>query len=234
MTHTEAVEKMAVERYLLDELDSAAREDFEEHMFACPDCALDARVATVFIDEAKVELREVAPGRPELKDPGKTEKRRNHWFFWFRPAFAIPIFAALVMVIGYQNLVTLPSLRKTTDQPAILPVAPLSGATRGSTRTTVAADRAQGLSVPVDIPVDPAIGSFTSYSFEIHNSQGKLAWTGTVPAPSQSSSSDLQFSIAMPGRMLNNGAYSVSISGISSQGEKTPIENYVFNLVLTK
>lgn len=232
MTHNEAVEQMAVERYLLGELDSHAREDFEEHMFGCSDCALDARVATVFIDEAKAELRAIAPGQPELKDHGKTEKRRDHWFFWFRPAFAIPVFAALVMVVGYQNLITFPALRSAADQPDVAPVAGLSGATRGGERVTVAADRAHGIAVPVDIPLDPAIGTFASYSFEIRNPQGKLTWTGTVAAPAQSASGDLQFSIAMPGRALSNGTYALSISGISSQGKKTPIENYAFNLVL--
>ncbi|MGH9560390.1 MAG: anti-sigma factor family protein, partial [Terracidiphilus sp.] len=39
MNHTEAVEQMTVEQYLLGELDGSAREDFEEHLFNCPECA---------------------------------------------------------------------------------------------------------------------------------------------------------------------------------------------------
>jgi anti-sigma factor RsiW len=234
MTHHEAIEQMAVERYLLGELDSTAREDFEEHMFECPDCALDARVATVFMDEAKAELRDIAPDQPRMGETAKSEKRRNHWFFWFRPVFAIPVFAALVMVIGYQNLVTIPAVRNAADQPVVAPVAPLSGATRGGARATVVADRTHGISVPVDIPVDPAIGTFNAYSFEIHDPQGRHAWAEVVAAPAQNSSGDLQFSIAMPGRILSDGTYSVAISGVGSHGEKTPIENYVFNVALTK
>jgi len=47
MNHDEAVEQMAVERYLLGALDPGAQEEFEEHMFGCPECALDSRVTKV-------------------------------------------------------------------------------------------------------------------------------------------------------------------------------------------
>lgn len=234
MNHNEAVEQMAVERYLLGELDSDAREDFEEHMFGCPECALDARVATVFIEEAKAQLGEVAPSQPELKGAGQKEKGRTHWFSWLRPAFAIPVFAALLLTIGYQNLITFPALRQAAGEPAVIPVAPLSGVTRGDMRTIVVADRAHGIAVPVDIPLDPAIGSFSSYSFELYNPQGRLAWSGSIPAPAQRSAGDLQLSIVMPGKMLKDGTYSVSISGTGAHGESTPIERYVFNVALTK
>jgi Putative zinc-finger len=234
MNHSEAVEQMAVERYLLGELNADAREDFEDHMFGCPECALDTRVATIFIEEAKTELGKVAPSQPEVKSAATKEKGRSHWSLWLRPAFAAPVFAALVMVIGFQNLVTLPSLRKSATQPAIIPVAPLSGVTRGGNRTTIAADRVHGISVPVDIPLDPGIGTFVSYSFELYDPQGKLAWSGTIPAPAQSFTGDLQFSFVVRGGMLKNGTYRVSISGSGTHGETTPIENYVFNVALTE
>ena len=234
MNHNEAVEQMTVERYLLGELDADAREDFEEHMFCCPECALDSRVATVFIEEAKAELGKVAPIQPEVKGTGKREKGRSRWSICWRPAFAAPVFAALLMVIGYQNLVTLPGLRNAASQPAVVPVAPLSGAARGEMRTTVVADRARGIAVPIDIPLDPGMGTFVSYSFELYNPQGKLAWSGTIPAPAQGSAGDFELSLVMPGGMLKDGVYSVSISGTGAHGESTPIERYAFNLVVTK
>jgi hypothetical protein len=234
MQHNEAVEQMTVERYLLGELDADAREDFEEHMFGCSECALDARVATAFIEEAKVELGKVAPSQPEVKDAGKREKDRNRWFSWWRPTFAAPAFATLVMVICYQNLVTLPVLRKAACQPTVIPTAPLSGGTRGEMHTIVVADRARGIAVPVDIPLDPGIGTFVSYSFEVYNPQGKLAWSSTIPAPAQGSTGDFELSLVMPGGMLRDGTYSVSISGTGAHGESTPIEHYAFNIAVTK
>lgn len=233
MNHNEAVEQMAVERYLLGELDSDAREDFEEHMFSCPECALDARVATVFIEEAKAELGRVAPSQPEAKKTGKSEKHRNLWFDWFRPAFAVPVFAALLIVIGYQNMVTFPALRKSASEPAVVPVALLSGATRGETHATVVADHARGVAVPVDIPLDPAIGTFSSYSFRVYSPQGSLSWSDSVPAPAKNMTGDLQLSIVIPGKILRNGTYSIAVAGIGAHGENTPIEQFAFNVALT-
>jgi hypothetical protein len=234
MDHNEAMKSMAVERYLLGELDPGARQEFEEHMFDCPECALDSRVAEAFIEEAKIQLGEIAPGQPEVKPAGRGNKNQTDWFGWLRPAFVVPVFAALMLVICYQNLVTLPALRSAASSPSVVPVAPFAGATRGNARTTVAADRAQGIALPVDIPLDPALGAFVSYSFELSNPQGKLAWTATIPAPAQASGSDVQFSIVMPGRMLEDGTYSVSISGIKSNGNRMPIENYAVDIALSK
>ena len=45
MDHQEAVRQKATERYLLDELDPELRDQFEEHLFDCQDCALDVRAA---------------------------------------------------------------------------------------------------------------------------------------------------------------------------------------------
>lgn len=234
MHHGEVVEQMTVERYLLGELDADARDDFEEHMFSCQECALDTRVAALFIDEAKAELGQMAPVRPGLKGDSRQEKTRGRWFSLWRPAFAAPVFAALAAVICFQNLVTLPGLRNAAGRPAVIPVAPLSGATRGETSATVIADRAHGLSVPIDIPLDPALGAFVSYSFEIHDPQGKLAWATAIPAPARKSAGDFELSLVLPGEMLRDGVYSVSISGTGTHGDSTPIEHYSFNIAVTK
>jgi hypothetical protein len=233
MNHNQAVEQMAVERYLLGELDGGAREEFEEHLFDCHECALDSRVATMFIEEAKTQLAEIPAVEPERKLAIRGEKVRSNWFGWLRPAFATPVFAALLVVIGYQNLVTFPALRSAANQPSVVPVATLAGATRGGSHATVVADREHGVSLPVDLPLDPALGNFASYSFELHNSQGKLVWSGSLPAPAQHSPGDLQLSVVLPGKMLSNGTYSISISGTGAHGERTPIENYTFDVTLT-
>jgi anti-sigma factor RsiW len=228
MNHNEAVEQMVVERYLLGDLDTGTRDDFEEHLFSCPECALDTRVATAFIEEAKAQLGELAPAQPKVKEAGKPEKGRGFWFLAWRPAFAAPVFAALAVVIGYQNLVTIPTLSKAVGQPQIVPIAPISGAARGGTHPSVAADRAHGISLPVDIPLDPALGTFVSYSFAIHDPQGKQAWSA------QGSTGDFELSLVIPGGILKDGAYSVSISGVGVHGEVTPIEEYAFNVTATQ
>ena len=234
MNHNEALEQMVVERYLLNELAPDAREDFEEHMFGCQECALDTRVVTMFVEEMKAQLGKTAPSRPGVKDAGKSAKARTFWSSWWRPIFATPVFAALLLVIGYQNLVTFPALRNSANQPSVVPVAPLSGATRGAARTKINADRAHGVSLPLDIPLDPGIGSFVSYSFALSDSTGKLVWTGSIQAPHQGLAEDMQLSLVIPGKILETGGYALSISGVGPDGKRTSIENYVFDVSLTR
>jgi anti-sigma factor RsiW len=47
MDHQEAVRQNATEKYLLDELDPELRDQFEEHLFDCQDCALDVRAGAM-------------------------------------------------------------------------------------------------------------------------------------------------------------------------------------------
>ena len=58
MDHHEAVRQKATERYLLDDLDAEERDQFEEHLFDCQDCALDVRAGAMFVDQTKVVLAE--------------------------------------------------------------------------------------------------------------------------------------------------------------------------------
>ena len=71
MDHSEAVEQMLAERYLLNELPPEMRDAFEEHMFDCPECAFDMRAGAAFIDEAKLQL----PGL--TVEPGTASSARS-------------------------------------------------------------------------------------------------------------------------------------------------------------
>src|SRR6266481_4099882 len=53
MTHQEAVDTLAVERYLLDEMSDEHRQTFEEHYFQCETCADDLRIATAMLQGAR-------------------------------------------------------------------------------------------------------------------------------------------------------------------------------------
>ncbi len=233
MNHSEAIKEMAAERYLLDELAPDVRDAFEEHMFDCAECALDIRSGSAFIGEAKAQLPKIGLGSPAANKTVLPRERDKQWFAWLRPAFAVPVMATLLVVVGYQNLVTLPALHKSIDQPRIVQVAPLYGATRGGSHATITADRVNGIALPVDLPLESA-ANYTSFSFELSNAQGKPVWTNSVQAPAQSANADLQLSIVLPGGMLANGTYTLTVSGIGSQGERNAIGRYVFDVVLSK
>src|ERR1700691_2710648 len=84
MEHSQAVEQMAAERYLLNELTPDAREAFEEHVFDCPDCAMDLRAAVAFVDEAKAQLPALTDPLPARPSTGaiKAKGKRDQWFSW--------------------------------------------------------------------------------------------------------------------------------------------------------
>ncbi|MGA2888077.1 MAG: zf-HC2 domain-containing protein [Terracidiphilus sp.] len=234
MDHGEAVEQMLAMRYLLDELTPEAREAFEEHFFDCSECALDLRAGAAFMQEAKAQLPELTGAlhtssrKPKLNNP---TVKRDWWLSWTRPAFAAPVFATLLLVLGYQNLVTYPALRAMADQPRLLSWAPLHGATRGGDPLAVTADRQHGVALPVDLPPQPSAGAYASFSFDLVDPQGKLVWTGVAAAPTENDSQRL--TLAIPGAMLRDGTYTVKVSGVAAHGERTVIDQYIFNIHLT-
>src|SRR5258705_5950403 len=52
VTHQEAVDTLATERYLLDDITGADRQAFEEHFFSCEVCADDLRTASAMLQGA--------------------------------------------------------------------------------------------------------------------------------------------------------------------------------------
>jgi hypothetical protein len=56
MVHDEAVGILAVEQYLLEELNPKLRNEFEDHLSKCQECALDLWAAATFLKHAKVIL----------------------------------------------------------------------------------------------------------------------------------------------------------------------------------
>jgi len=236
MDHSEAIQQMISERYLLGELTPEMRDAFEEHLFDCPECALDLCAGTAFVEEAKAQLPELSRALPARGSGRAREPREKQawWFHWLQPAIALPVFASLLVVIGYQNLVTYPGLRATASQPQLLPWAPLHGATRGGAPQALKADSRHGVVLPVDLPPQPSQGAYTSYRFELYDPQGKLAWSSVVAAPADSEGDGQRLSLVIPGAMLRNGAYSLTVSGTGVRGDETTIDRYAFDLHLIR
>ncbi len=56
MDHRDALQRSAVERYLLAELSPAERDEFEEHFFDCAECTSDLKTTAAFLDGARAEF----------------------------------------------------------------------------------------------------------------------------------------------------------------------------------
>ncbi len=230
MDHSEAVELMATERYLLGEMTPEQREAFEAHFFECYECALDVRAEAAFLKEAEAQLPEMTRSVPVAEWPAsaKTETKRRDWFGWMRPAWAVPVFAALLVVIGYQNLATIPGLRSAADAPRVAPWSTLHVGTRAGAHTTVMADRKAGAVLLIDVPND---GSYSSFGFALENPQGKQIWIETVKAPA---GGDGTMSLLIPGGGLQEGAYTLTIAGINPQGSRTELERQTLDVRLNE
>jgi Putative zinc-finger len=248
MNHSEAIQQMATERYLLDELSPNLRDAFEEHMFDCPKCALDVRTAAAFVQEAKIQLPELtsqiagSPVPSSSRSKGDAAKEKKPW--WFRmwqpvfanPTFAAPVFATLLAIVGYQNLVTVPALRSEVNQPRLASTVFLHSGSRGSAHVPVKVDRKQGAALLIDTP--PRNG-YASFFFELRDPQGKLAWSIADPiaAPQnngqESGAVDGTLSLAITGDALHDGAYTLVVSGVTPGGERTEIERHMLDFHVT-
>ncbi|MGB8581290.1 MAG: zf-HC2 domain-containing protein [Candidatus Sulfotelmatobacter sp.] len=222
MDHSEASRLMASEKYLLDELSPTEIEEFEEHLFGCHDCAMDVRAGSVFLEQGKAELA----SSPANARHVPAEVRPSRGFSWWRAAFAVPAMAILLLVVGYQNLVTYPALKGALAEnraPRILPAAALvSSATRGTEPTTIEVRAGQPFLLPLDIQPQ---NSYESYVIELQNPAGVVQWS--LPVSSQLVKNTL--TIGAPG-VDKAGRYEVIVLGRNANGETSEIGRYPFDL----
>jgi hypothetical protein len=218
MDHSEAVRLMATERYLLGELSPEMREDFEEHFFECQECAFDIRAGAALIREAKHQLDAPVPASA-VASPIPARPRRD-WFAWWKPAFSAPAFAALLLVVVYQNFATIPFLRSAARQPRLAPWATLHVGTRDGAPLPVMANHKSGAVLLIDVPDTAA---YSSFAFALEDPQGKQFWTETIQA-STAQSGPQTLSLLIPGIGLQPGSYTLTITGITAQGSRTQLE----------
>jgi len=225
MDHAEALQQKATERYLLDELDPEVKDQFEEHLFDCQECALDVRAAAMFVEQSKIVLGEppVATVRVPVPAPAKPG-----WLVsLFRPALAMPVLAVLVAVVGYQNLVSYPRMTAALSQPQVGPYASLNISTRGPVKTPVTVTAGEGFNLLVTIPPDMA---YSAYILQLHNPAGGLKWSRKIPA----SSPDDTRSIFIPGAGLEQGTYVLTVNGVTAAGQSSSLGNYPVELQIQK
>ena len=221
MDHDDAVRQKATERYLLNELDPELRDQLEEHLFDCQDCALDVRAAAMFVEQSKVILAEpVAQSTAKEQVPAPA---KAGWFAWLRPAFAVPVLAVLLAVIAYQNFVTYPKLTAAANLPQIGPWASVNVSTRGTDTIAIKTHANEGFGLLVNLPPQ---SEFASYAVDLYNPAGKLEWSGQLSA----TSADESRQIYIPGRNRFPGSYTLAVRGLNAAGESKEISRHSIDL----
>lgn len=222
MDHAEATRQMMVERYLLGELSPNEQEAFEEHFFACEECALDVRTEAAFLDHSKVVLS--APIQETRSN--RTEKQTSRWQTWLRPAIVLPIVVVLAGLLSYETLVKIPRIQRSAaeaESAQILPALSLINvATRGGEQAELTLQKGQSFLIFVDIPAD---NHFSSYSAEMIDGTGRSVWS----LPMTSGAAKDTVSIQIQGQQ-NSGTYTLVIRGVGSDAHTTEIERLPFEL----
>jgi hypothetical protein len=178
MDHSEAIRIKAAEQYLLGELSSDAREQFEDHFFGCQECTMEVRVGAAFIDNARDAFR---AERDSVPAQGPEAHR---WFDLFlRPTFAVPALALLALVVTYQSTIVIPhlktSLAEATAPQAIPAFSLITENSRGGNPETIHAPRNKPFIIYIDIPPDKL---FLFYNCELQTESGNLEFALRVPA----------------------------------------------------
>ena len=176
MTHQEALDGLASERYLLDEMSEVERFEFEEHYFDCAECAEDVRLGEM----VRLEARRSGPA---MANPQASRAAvvltSPKW--WRRPMVAAPwaVAATLAMVVGYQSLVTVPGLRGAAGSQSIEPVM-LRGATRGAATTITIAPGQRFVALSADLLTPP---QSSSLAYEILDANRSAVASGRSSVP---------------------------------------------------
>jgi hypothetical protein len=179
MTHQQALDGLASERYLLDEMTEVERFEFEAHFFDCADCAEDVRLGEMIRQEARRAGPAMAAGDTAVGRPAVVLTSAK---WWRRPMVAAPWAAAatLALVAGYQSLVTVPGLRDAVAPQSIEPVM-LRGATRGAATTVTIARGQRFVALSADLMTPPQSSTLT---YEILDANRTAVASGQAAVPS--------------------------------------------------
>jgi hypothetical protein len=210
MNHQDAVQEMVVERYLLGELNGAALDSFEEHLFECPECATDVRVGVTFIDAARTEL--AFPRRAAVSP----QVRTRTWVSWLTSRWILaPALATCLLVLSFQTFVLQPRMRLEVAQaqiPTVLnPLVLANAGARGDSIPEIVAPEHGSFAISLDVPT---VGDFSSYQGSLHAPDGSLLWQTTI-SPEQARDALL---IRVPTDKIKEGVNAFVIRGLPSKG----------------
>lgn len=223
MKHTEAVESLAAERYVLGEMAELKRDVFEAHFFDCETCATEVREGTEFVDGAR-NVFQADRGVLELE---KARKARRWWHFeGFRfPVLAAAAAAALGIFAVYQNEVTILALRRAME-PQELSTTMLRSV-RGELPTITLPPGRSFFQLLVDLN---APESYIGYRCDFQTEAGAPLITLNATTTSGT------LSLLLPAERFPDGRYTLKIMGLKAQPATPPteVESHTFSVVRTR
>jgi hypothetical protein len=215
MEHTLAYQTNTIDKYLMRELPHEERLAFEEHMFECPECAAKVKEDYDMIADLKAVLREPAP-RAQQAEPAKAKAR---WREWFQPFSLVPACAALALavVVGYQNLVSIPGML----EPQVLDTTPMVATTRGAHSQVALSKRGAALfAVSFEVSA-PAV--YAGYVCEFRAEGTNIATTVDC---GKHATAEFTLSLLLPSPKFPPGGYTMILRPTADK--QTEISRYSF------
>jgi hypothetical protein len=179
MTHQDAIDTLAAERYLLDEMSELERHAFEEHYFTCAECARDLRVAA----QLRAGAQSVFEARAADAEPAPAQARRGLvadmpgravWRPAIRTVLPWAAAAGLALALVYQ-------MRAPGFDPQAVAAVPLRPVSRGAV-TTVSLPAKGFLALALDVNAGSP-GDGIVYRVAREDGTEAVAGSAAVPAP---------------------------------------------------
>jgi hypothetical protein len=202
MSHQQATQMNAVEMYVLSELTPEEELRFEAHYFGCEECA-----RAVAVEEA---LSEVAPPKTQP--------------WWRRLAFPvlIPAEAALLVVVSFQNVHSIPTMRQQLAQLS----EPQANTVIMAREVEKGIEQGESIKTP-SVSVEFLLPEGAAWPFYRVDIQGaKLPISQVIPAPE-----GMRVSLHVLSERLGHGRFNVVVHGLAKADVKDgpQVGQYQFN-----
>jgi len=223
MDHDEAVKSQVCEKYLLGELSLELRDAYEEHYFSCAECAIQLRTAAELIGASQQILARTPAIGAKVPAPGGR-------FSWFKPWVAVPTFAALLLLLGYQSFVIVPKAKEQAASGAeqiLFNSYPLRGVnTAGENGRTLSIRPGEAFLLNFDfVPTR----SFDSYIAQLQDGDGHTLLQLKIAG----GNANREAHLPIPARMLHPGKYILAFYGDPGASGKIRSQNDAGRLPFT-
>lgn len=206
MDHNQAIQLQVAVKYVLGELSQVQREEYEEHYFDCAECAVDLQALATFADTTREVLRQEKASAPAAD----RAPLRGGWLRWLQPVTAVPVFAALLLIVAYQNTVTIPRAREEAASGAaqlfVSSRAPKMAVTRGGEEVKLSVRQNESLPLKFDFTPAP---TFDAYVCQLQDEAGRSILQLRVPG----SFTNKELNLVLPANRIKPGRYTLVFSG---------------------
>jgi hypothetical protein len=192
MSHAEAEQLNAAQRYSLHKLSPEQENRFEAHYFECATCAH-------------------AVEREQFMLPASQSKRQPWWRRVAVPAL-VPVTAASLAVAGFETFYSIPSLKMQLSE-VLAPQANTSIIAHPVQMGSEDGEQVKTESVTIEFNL-PDDSDSPLYRVELR-SEGKPAISQVVPAPARS-----RVSLHLMRRTLGHGPYNVLVYGLTNENSQ--------------